>query len=88
MMKPKRLLDEISHFLEDQQIDMIFGTGTFSGGFCIINENPVVVVNKRTPLEEQLRICVTAILEQDLNYSGLKKEIREYIERYKDTLLS
>lgn len=83
-MKAKRMLEEISRFLEARQIDMIFGTGTFSGGFCIINENPVVVVNKRAPLEEQLRICVSAILEQDLDYSGQKKEIRDYIEKYKD----
>lgn len=83
-MKAKRMLEEISCFLEARQIDMIFGTGTFNGGFCIINENPVVVVNKRAPLEEQLRICVSAILEQDLDYSGQKKEVRDYIEKYKD----
>lgn len=84
-MKPKRILEDISRFLEDRQIDIIFGTGTFSGGFCIINENPVVVVNKRAPLEEQLRICVTAVLEQGLDYSKQKKEVRDYIEKYKDS---
>lgn len=86
-MKPKRILEDISRFLEDRQIDIIFGTGTFSGGFCIINENPVVVVNKRAPLEEQLRICVTAVLEQGLDYSKQKKEVRDYIEKYKDSFV-
>lgn len=83
-MKPARLLEALKRFLEDEEIDLIFGTGTFNGGFCIINENPVVVVNKRSPLEEQLRICVTAIFEQGLDYAGLKKEVRDYIEKYKD----
>ncbi|MDD3716060.1 MAG: hypothetical protein PHX07_02955 [Candidatus Marinimicrobia bacterium] len=81
-MKPKRLLQEISGFLEKQNIDIIYGTGSFNGGFCIINENPVIVVNRRSPLEEQLRIFVSVILEQGFDYSGLKNEIRQYIERF------
>lgn len=81
-MKPKRLLQEISGFLEKQNIDIIYGTGSFNGGFCIINENPVIVVNRRSPLEEQLRILVSVILEQGFDYSGMKNEIRQYIERF------
>lgn len=81
-MKPKRLLEEISGFLEKQNMDIIYGTGSFNGGFCIINENPVIVVNRRSPVEEQLRIFVSVILEQGFDYSGLKNEIRQYIERF------
>jgi hypothetical protein len=81
-MKPKRLLEQLSGFLRNRDYDVIFATGAFSGGHCVINENNVVVINKRMPLEEQLRICVAVILEHRLDYSPLKKEIRHYIERY------
>ncbi len=81
-MKPKRLLEQLSGFLRGYGYDVIFGTGAFSGGHCIINENNVIVINKRMPLEEQLRICVTVILEHQIDYSPLKKEIRDYIRRY------
>ena len=81
-MKPKKLQETISTFLKDQELDVVFGIGAFSGGHCVINENRVVVVNKRMPIEEQLRILVSVILELDLDYSGLRKEARDYIERY------
>ena len=81
-MKPKKLQETISTFLKDQELDVVFGIGAFSGGHCVINENRVVVVNKRMPIEEQLRILVSVILELDLDYSELRKEARDYIERY------
>ncbi|MDD3095476.1 MAG: hypothetical protein WC372_04720 [Candidatus Neomarinimicrobiota bacterium] len=81
-MKPKRLLEIIGAFLEKQNIDIIYGTGAFTGGFCIINENPVVVINRRSPLEEQLRICISVVLEQGFDYSGLRNEVRQYIKRF------
>ncbi|MFO7841553.1 MAG: hypothetical protein R6V48_05300 [Fidelibacterota bacterium] len=81
-MKPKRFLEKLSAFLRDNDYDVIFATGVFSGGHCIINENNVVVINKHMPVEEQLRICVSVILEHQLDYSELKKEIQSYIQRY------
>ena len=82
MMKPKKLQELLSAFLREQELDVVYGIGTFSGGHCVINENPVVVVNKRMPVEEQLRILVSVILDLGLHYSGLKNEAKDYIVRY------
>jgi hypothetical protein len=81
-MKPKKLLETIKAFMEDRELDVVFGVGAFSGGHCIINDNQVVVVNKRMPVEEQLRVLVSVILELELDYSKERKEVRDYIERY------
>ncbi|MEA2077667.1 MAG: hypothetical protein U9O95_06575 [Candidatus Marinimicrobia bacterium] len=82
MMKPKKIQELLTSFLRDKELDVVYGIGTFSGGHCVINENRVVVVNKRMPVEEQLRIFVSVILELELDYSDLKKEVKDYIERY------
>jgi hypothetical protein len=81
-MKPKKLLENFSNFLKEQDLDLVYGIGAFSGGHCIINDNQVVVVNKRMPVEEQLRILVSVIIELKLDYSSLKKDAIEYIELY------
>ncbi len=81
-MKPQKLQEQISEFLREQELDIVYGIGAFSGGHCVINENRVVVVNRRMPVEEQLRVFVSVILELELDYSGLKKEVKDYIERY------
>ncbi|MEA3392848.1 MAG: hypothetical protein U9Q91_07695 [Candidatus Marinimicrobia bacterium] len=82
MMKPKKLQELLSAFLRKQELDVVYGIGAFSGGHCVINENRVVVINKRMPVEEQLRILVSVILDLGLDYSGLKKEAGDYILRY------
>jgi hypothetical protein len=81
-MKPKRLIESISGFLSAEDFDIVYGSGAFSGGHCVINQNRVVVINKRLPLEEQLRILVSVILEMNLDYSALKNEVQDYIKRY------
>jgi len=81
-MKPKKLQELLAEFLRENELDVVYGIGAFSGGHCVINENRVVVVNKRMPVEEQLRIFVSVILELQLDYSRIKKEARDYIERY------
>ena len=81
-MKPKKLLEYFKDFLGRKELDVVFGIGAFSGGHCIINDNRVVVVNKRMPVEEQLRVLVSVILELKLDYSSERKEIRDHIEKY------
>lgn len=81
-MKPRRLLEQLGIFLRAQDFDVLYGAGAFSGGHCVINENRVIVVNKRTPVEEQLSIFVSVILELNLDYSELKNEVQNYIKRY------
>ena len=82
MMKPKKLQELLASFLKNNELDIVYGTGAFSGGHCVINENRVIVVNKRMPIEEQLRVFVSVILELELDYSELKNEAKDYIERY------
>ena len=67
-MKPKKILETLADFLKSNELDVLFGVGAFSGGHCVINDNQVVVVNKRMPIEEQLRIFVSVILELELDY--------------------
>lgn len=68
--------------MKERDFDVVFGTGAFSGGHCIINENRVVVVNKRMPIEEQIRILSSVILELKMDYSSLRKEAKDYIDRF------
>jgi len=81
-MKPKKILELIAKFMKENDFDVVFGTGAFSGGHCIINENRVVVVNKRMPAEEQIRVLSSVILELRLDYSLLRKEAKDYVNRF------
>ncbi len=81
-MKAKTILEHITKFMKENDFDVVFGRGAFTGGHCIINENRVIVVNKRVPAEEQIRVLSMVIHELDMDYSNLRKEAKEFVDRF------
>jgi len=82
MKKTKKILQDLQNGLAKNDLDFVQGTGTFQGGYCIINDNPVVVINRKRPAEEQIHILATVFKEQELNMSVLKKETILFIQRF------
>lgn len=83
MATPKKILQNLQTGLKKNELDLVQGIGAFKGGYCVINDNPVVVVNKRMPLEEQIQIIAAVFVEQDLDTQVLKPETRSLIEQLK-----
>lgn len=83
MIKAKKILQNLQNGLKKNDLDLVQGVGAFKGGYCIINDNPVVVVNKRMPIEEQAQIIATVFIEQNLDTSYLKADACALINRIK-----
>lgn len=83
MVKTKKILQNLQAGLKKNDLDLVQGVGAFKGGYCVINDNPVVVVNKRMPVEEQAQIIATVFIEQDLDTSCLKTDACALIDRIK-----
>ncbi|MEA1986164.1 MAG: hypothetical protein U9N76_01585 [Candidatus Marinimicrobia bacterium] len=82
-MKPKKILKELETIITENEIDIVHGNGAFSGGFCLLNNLPVVVINKRIPVEEKSTVLVEIIHEKELNYTDCNKSVKEFIDRFK-----
>ena len=80
MMKSEELLDHFEQLAEQMGINLIKGKGDFEGGFCMVNDDQFVVLNKSRPLSQQLRILGDSFSKLDIGDRYILPALREFIE--------
>ena len=81
-MKLKKILKELENLLKDNKMDIVYGIGSFSGGYCLLNNLPVVVINKRIPTEEKATVLVNVIIAKKINFANCKLAVKEFINKF------
>ena len=61
-----------------------FEKGDFKGGYCILKESKVIVINKLTNLERKVMILSAAMKELGVDKIYLTPKIREFIDEMAD----
>jgi hypothetical protein len=56
-----------------------FEKGDFIGGYCILNENKVIVINKMAQLQRKIMILSAALKELGVDEIYLTPKLREII---------
>ena len=79
-MKKEKLYTEFENLAEKLGLRVIKGKGDFQGGSCIIKDEKVIVVNKRKPIEQKLKILASCFNKIDLNGVYIVPALRAYIE--------
>ena len=79
-MKKEKLYTEFENLAEKLGLRVIKGKGDFQGGSCIIKDEKVIVVNKRKPIEQKLKILASCFNKIDLNGIYIVPALRAYIE--------
>tara|TARA_A100001011_G_scaffold309907_1_gene326338 strand:+ start:432 stop:692 length:261 start_codon:yes stop_codon:yes gene_type:complete len=79
-MKKEKLYVEFESLAEKIGLRIIKGIGDFQGGSCIIKDEKVIVVNKRKPVEQKLKILASCFNKIDLNGVYIVPALRAYIE--------
>ncbi|GBD88019.1 hypothetical protein BMS3Abin03_01953 [bacterium BMS3Abin03] len=57
-----------------------FEKGDFKGGYCILNENKVIVINKLANLQRKVMILSAALKELGVDKIYLTPKMREVID--------
>jgi len=57
-----------------------FEKGDFKGGYCILKENKVIVINKMANLQRKTMILAAALKELGVDQIYLTPKLREVIE--------
>lgn len=87
MIKNEKLYSEFEALGERLGIKIINGKGNFSGGYCIVKDETVIVVNKLKPIEHRLKVLATSFLEYNLDDIYMIPALRAYIEDTRSLLL-
>ena len=79
-MKPDKIYHELEDIAEILNIKIIQGKGNFKGGYCLLEKEKFIVINKLNSIEQQVRALAQAFSRLDTSQIYLKPAIREIIE--------
>ena len=85
-MKPAAMLQEFEQIAEQLNIRIMQEKGNFNGGYCLLEEKRIIVINKQKPIEQRVWALAQAFAKRDTSKIYLKPAIREMIETEDNSL--
>ena len=82
----EEILQELRSVADQLGASVRFEKGDFKGGYCIIHDQKVIVINKLTNLQRKVMILSTALKELGVDEIYLTPRVREVIEEMSGTL--
>ncbi|HET9130694.1 MAG TPA: hypothetical protein VFO86_07100 [Terriglobia bacterium] len=79
-MTQDQLLKELEELAEKSRITVRFEKGDFDGGYCILKDERIIVINKRLVVQKRASILAQALAEVGIEEVYLKPAVREFIE--------
>ena len=78
-MKPFQIYQEFEKLAESLKVKIIQGKGNFKGGYCLLEKEKVIVINKLNPLEQRIKALAQAFSQLDTSNIYMKPAIRDII---------
>jgi hypothetical protein len=79
-MNYNQLVGELEELARQVNINIRYEKGDFEGGFCVLKDQKVVVVNKRLLDSRKASALAVAIAEYGIDTMFVKPNIRTFIE--------
>lgn len=76
----EELIQELKSIAQQLGAEVRFERGDFKGGYCILKDNKVIVVNKMTTLQRKVIILSMALKELGIDEIYLTPRLRDVIE--------
>ena len=73
--------NDIKEIFEKLDYKIILDKGNFNTGFCLLEEERIIVINKNKPYENRIKILSEILSTLDLNGIFIKPYIRELIDK-------
>ena len=75
-----QLVEELEELTRQFGIQIRYEKGDFEGGYCILKDQKVLVVNKRLHEGRRASVLAQALAEYGIETTFIKPNLREYIE--------
>jgi hypothetical protein len=79
-MKHEELILELTELARVLGVTIRYERGDFEGGYCILKEQRILLVNRRLLPQRKAAVLATAMHEIGLEGTFVKPVVREYIE--------
>jgi len=81
-LKREELLGHFEKLADQLSVTILEGKGDFEGGYCTVNGDQFIVLNKTRPLDQRLRILARSFSKIDLDEQYMVPALREFIEAH------
>ena len=78
--KQEELLALFEELADKLNIKLVQDKGDFTGGSCLVENENFIVVNKRKPIEQRLKILAQEFSKKNLSDIYIVPVLREFIE--------
>ncbi len=79
-MKPEDIIQELQVVAQQLGITGRYEKGDFEGGYCILKEQKLLLVNKRLMPAKKAAVLAVALREIGIDQMYLKPAVRAFIE--------
>jgi hypothetical protein len=79
-MKHEELIEELQDIARQMGITVRYELGSFEGGYCILKEQKLLLINKRLLPVRKASVLATALREIGLENVFLRPALRAYLE--------
>jgi len=79
-MKHEEVIEELHHIAGQLGVTIRYERGDFEGGYCILREEKILIVNRRLPPQRKANVLATALHDIGLENLYLRPAIRAVIE--------
>ena len=79
-LKTEALIAELEEAASQLGLKVIYEKGDFSGGYCILKEEKLIVINKKFDLKHRAPTLAKSLSEVGIDNLFLKPAVREFIE--------
>ena len=80
-MKSRKIYNELKDIFDRIGYKIILDNGNFNSGYCILEEEKVIVINKNKPYENRVRTLSEILSSIELDNTYIKPYIRELISQ-------
>jgi hypothetical protein len=79
-MKHEELIEDLTEVARQMGVTIRYERGDFEGGYCILKDQRILLVNRRLAPQRKAAVLATAMNEMGLEHTFVKPALREYIE--------
>lgn len=75
----QQLFDELCAWLERNGLDVRWEKGNFQGGYCLVNGKPMLFLNKKNSLEQNIQLILREIQNVELGGAYLPPRLKNIL---------
>ena len=78
-MKSKNIYNELKEVFQKLGYNIILDNGNFNSGYCLLEDEKIIVINKNKPHENRIRVLFEILSSIRLDNIYIKPYIRDLI---------